>query len=100
MMEDDQGHAPEFTLCLCGRNPNTAELRAEAAKAIALSLRYGLVMDGCLWQAAAAYDEIYIAVTPGEARKLDALRAEVTNDLNNTDLRSWREPAPNPARVH
>ena len=43
-MTDDRDEVfpPELALCLCGRDPDTAELRAESAKAVALSLRYVL----------------------------------------------------------
>ncbi|WP_419738641.1 hypothetical protein [Ruegeria sp.] len=103
MMDDPDELRPSgLTLCLCGRDPDTPELRAEFAKAVALSVRYGLVLGGCLWQVAEAYDDIHVTLIPGEARKLDALRAEVSDTLtvSEADMEPWTGRDPSPTRVH
>ena len=103
-MTDDLGEVfpPELTLCLCGRDPDTPEVRIESAKAVTLSVRYGLVLGGCLWQAAEAYDHLYVTLIPSEARKLDALLAEVTDNLKDpvTDMDPWAGSVLNPTRLH
>ena len=49
---------------------------------MAWSLRYGLVLGGCLRDAAAAFDDIFVALMPGAARELERLVAEIGGSLN------------------
>ena len=58
MDEPDQGFDTEqfdmeMDLCLCGRDPDSDEVRAEVAKAMALTVRFGLIPGGCLRDVAA-----------------------------------------------
>ena len=84
----------ETGLCLCGRDPASAEVREDMVKVMALSLRYGLVLSGCLRDAAAAFDNIFIALLPNEARELDHLLMEIEGGLD------WIELGVNGVQVH
>ena len=63
--------------CLCGRDPDSVEVRRELIKAIALSMRFGLVQDGCLCDAAAAFDEIFASLVPDEVQNLEQIMQDI-----------------------
>jgi len=88
-------------LCTCGRDPSSAEVRAEAIKVMALSVRYGLVTGGCLRDAALAFDEIYVNLVPSEARQLDTVLTGIRQSMNADDGGSGCFGAePDPMRLH
>ena len=75
--------------CLCGRDPDSVEVREELIKAITLSMRYDLAQGGCLCDAAAAFDEVVASLVPDEAqtwsssgRALTAWLKSQRRDLN------------------
>ena len=92
----------EMQLCLCGRDPDSAEVRAEMVKAMALSLRYGLVFGGCLWQAAEAFDTLFVSLLPGEARELEQMLQEIDTTYAERIAESVvpEDIEPNKARLH
>ena len=63
--------------CLCGRDPESVEVRRELIKAIALSMRFGLVQGGCLSDAAAAFDEIFASLVPDEVQNLEQIKQDI-----------------------
>ena len=60
--------------CLCGRDPDSVEVREELIKAITLSMRYDLAQGGCLCDAAEAFDEVVASLVPGEVQNLEQLK--------------------------
>ena len=71
----------EASFCLCGRDPNSTEVREELSKALALSTRYNVDLGGCLEDAAAAFDEIFENLLPKEARKMERLMQDIHRSL-------------------
>ena len=67
---EDESVVIDLDLCLCGRDPASAEIREELIKVIALRERFGLVLGGCLRDAAEAFDEIFESLKPRKARSL------------------------------
>ena len=78
----------ESSFCLCGRNPASSEVREDLIKAIALSLRYDLVQSGCLANAAAAFDKIFVSLVPEEVRNLERLMQGIGNTLDGQAVES------------
>ena len=85
----DEPAVRDSSFCLCGRDPVSADVREELVKATALSLRYGLVLGGCLGDAAAAFDEIIASLQPNETRKLERLKQDINDMLEGSTV----EPA-------
>ena len=86
MDEPDQGFDAEQTdiemdLCLCGRHPDSDEVRAEVVKAMALTVRFGLIAGGCLRDVAMSFDDIVVALMPVEARDLEQLMEEIAENM-------------------
>ena len=75
-------------LSLCARDPTSAEVREEVIKAMALNLRYGLVPGGCLEDAAAAFDKIFVSLQPNEARNLERLLQDIDSTLEGPTVES------------
>ena len=71
----------EMNLCLCGRDPASGEVRAEVVKAMTLGVRFGLIPGGCLRDVAAAFDDIFTALMPVEARDLGQLMEEIAENM-------------------
>ena len=92
----------ELHFCLCGRDPDSADVREELVKATALSLRFGLVLGGCLEDAAAAFDEIFASLLPTEARDLEQLLQDIDNTLDGSTVEpaSSDEAKPSGAWLH
>ena len=57
-------------LCLCGRDPGSDAVMTEIAKAAALIMEYELFLDGCIKDAAVAYDRMQKDLKTGPARRL------------------------------
>ena len=68
----------------------------------ALSLRFGLVLGGCLEDAAAAFDEIFASLLPTEARDLEQLLQDIDNTLDGPTVEpaSSDEAKPSGAWLH
>ena len=92
----------EASFCLCGRDPNSTEVREELSKALALSARYNVDLGGCLEDAADAFDEIFVNLLPKEARKLERLRREFHRSLGGAieELVSSGEAKPKETFLH
>ena len=93
----------EASFCLCGRDPNSTEVREELSKALALSARYNVDLGGCLEDAADAFDEIFVnLLLKEEARKLERLRREFHRSLGGAieELVSSGEAKPKEALLH
>ena len=71
----------EGRFCLCGRDPESTEVREELSKALALSTRYNVDLGGCLEDAADAFDEIFENLLPKEARRLEQIMQGIHRSL-------------------
>ena len=92
----------EGRFCLCGRDPESTEVREELSKALALSARYNVDLGGCLEDVANAFDEIFVNLLPKEVRKLERLRREFHRSLGGAieELVSSGEAKPKEAFLH
>ena len=71
MFVDGQVVMPDGSLlCLCGRDPGSDAVMTQIAKAAALSAEYGLFLNGCVKDAAVAYDRMQKDLKTGPARRL------------------------------
>ena len=107
MDEPDQGFDAEqidieMDLCLCGRHPDSEEVRAEVVKAMALTVRFGLIPGGCLRDVAASFDDIFVALMPVEARDLGQIIEEIAENMTGIakDTGVPREAGLMGARLH
>ena len=98
----DEPFDMEMNLCLCGRDPASDEVRAEVMKVFALHVRFGLILNGCLRDVAASFDDIVVALMPTEARKLEQLMEEIAGNMSGTavDAAVLPDAAPARARLH
>ena len=92
----------EMDLCFCDRDPASAEVRKDMAKVMTLNLRYGLVLSGCLGDAAAAFDNIFAALLPTEARELEHLLVDIEGGLDWAEADTFlsAESEANGVQVH
>ena len=92
----------EMDLCFCDRDPASAEVREDLAKVLALNLRYGLVLSGCLGDAAAAFDNIFVSLLPTEARELEHFLIEIEDSLGWAEADTFlpTEPGADGVQVH
>ena len=82
LLLEDNPFAEVPDLCLCGRDPASAEVQLDLAKALILRLRYGIFMDGCLSEIADVFDALVGDLRPMVARELKQLVREVSSGLN------------------
>ena len=103
-MEPDRHTADlmmKLNLCLCGRNPESNEVREELLKAIILCFRYKLVSGGCLVDVADAFDRIYAGLAPGEIRAIDDLMKNLDFELSEeSDLEAFENMVPEGTYLH
>ncbi len=69
-------------LCLCGRDPQDPEVQGEFQKVIALALRYGFQLNGCLREAAGAFDDLLCDLKPNAVRELERARQAVQQQMD------------------
>ena len=92
----------ELHFCLCERDPASGEVREDLIKAMALNQRFGLLLEGCLEDAAAAFDEILLILLPNEARNLEQLMHDFKSELEGpmAEADSSGEVKPGGAWLH
>ena len=90
--EDLLGEVPD--MCLCGRDPASAGVQLDLAKALVLRWQYGIFMEGCLSEIADVFDKLMADLRPKVAREMKQIVREVNKGLTAfaAELRAQEQP--------